>query len=115
MRCPWSSLNVPGTGNPLSHPFLRLEDFPFSHNWTSGVIRLGSQHESEKVGIIFVQEELNGLHLVQFECPRHWKGPISSKFEVGRFPFSDNWTYGVKRMGSQDESEKVGMILARLD
>ena len=25
----WSSLNVPGTENPLSHPLLGLEEFPF--------------------------------------------------------------------------------------
>ena len=27
--CKWSSLNVPGTGNPPSHPFLGVEEFPF--------------------------------------------------------------------------------------
>ena len=70
----------------LVSPNFEVGRFPFSHNWTSGVIRMGSQYESEKVGIIFAQEELNGLHLVQFECPRHWKPPVSSNFEVGRFP-----------------------------
>ena len=25
----WSSLNAPGTENPLSHSLLRLEEFPF--------------------------------------------------------------------------------------
>ena len=74
---------------------------------------MGSQYESEKVGIILAQEELSGLHLVQFECPRHWNPPVSSNFEVGRFPFSDYWTSGVIRMGSQYESEKVGIILAQ--
>ena len=53
------------------------------------------------------QEELKGLRLVQFECARHWKGPVSSNFEVGRFPFSHNWTCGVIRMGSQYEDENV--------
>ena len=61
---------------------------------------MGSQYESEKVGIILAQEELNRLHLVQFECPRHLKPPVSSIFEVGRFPFSQNWTSGAIRMGS---------------
>ena len=70
MGCIWSSLNVQGTGSPLSDPILKLEDFPFSHNWASGVIRMGSQYESEKDGIILVKEELKGLHLVQIECPR---------------------------------------------
>ena len=27
--CEWPSLNAPGTENPLSHPFLGLEEFPF--------------------------------------------------------------------------------------
>ena len=84
MGCIWSSLNVPSTGNPLSHPIFEVGRFPFSHNWTSGAIRMGSQYESEKVGMILAQEELNGLHLVQFECPRHWKPPVSSNFKVVR-------------------------------
>ena len=29
MGCKWSSLNAPGTENPLSHPFLGLGEFPF--------------------------------------------------------------------------------------
>ena len=73
---------------------------------------MGSQYESEKVGINMAQEELNGLHLVQFECPRHWKPPVSSNFEVGRLSFSQNWLSGVIRMGSQYESEKVGIDMA---
>ena len=27
--CKWSSLNAPGTENPLSHPILKLHEFPF--------------------------------------------------------------------------------------
>ena len=27
--CKWSSLNAPGTGNPLSHPILELDEFHF--------------------------------------------------------------------------------------
>ena len=60
-----------------------------------------------------MQEELNELHLVQFECARHWKSPVSFNYEVGIFPFSHNWTCGVIRMGSQYEGEKVGIILAQ--
>ena len=60
---------------------------------------MGSQYESEKVGIILVQEGLNGMHLVQFECTRHWKSPVSSNFEVGWFPFSHYWPSGVIRIG----------------
>ena len=74
---------------------------------------MGSQYESEKVGKFLGQERLNKLHLVQFECPMHWKPPVSSNFEVGRFPFSDNWTTGVIRMGSQYESEKGGKFLGQ--
>ena len=29
MGCKWSSLNAPGTENPLSHPLLGLGEFPF--------------------------------------------------------------------------------------
>ena len=29
MGCKWSSLNAPGTENPLSHPLLGLEEFHF--------------------------------------------------------------------------------------
>ena len=29
MGCKWSSLNAPGTENPLSHPILELEECPF--------------------------------------------------------------------------------------
>ena len=29
--CKWSSLNAPGTETPLSHPILKLEEFPFLH------------------------------------------------------------------------------------
>ena len=29
MGCKWSSLNAPGTGNPLSHSVLELEESPF--------------------------------------------------------------------------------------
>ena len=28
-ECKWSSLNAPGTENPLSHSVLELEEFPF--------------------------------------------------------------------------------------
>ena len=41
MRCKWSSLNATGTENPLCYPLLGLDDFPFSHYWPSGVIRIG--------------------------------------------------------------------------
>ena len=74
--------------NPPASSNFEFERFPFSDNWTSGVIRMGSQYEGEKVGINWEQKELNGLHLVQFECARHWKSPAASNFEVGRFPFS---------------------------
>ena len=29
--CKWSNLNPPGTETPLSHPYWKLEEFPFSH------------------------------------------------------------------------------------
>ena len=30
---------------------------------------------------------LKWLHMVQFECPKHWKPSVSSNLEVGRIPF----------------------------
>ena len=101
------NLNFPRHWNPPVSSNFEVGRFPFSDYWTSGVIRMGSQYESEKVGIILAQEELSGLHLVQFECPGHRNPPVSSNFGVGRFPFSDYWTSGVIRMGSQYESEKL--------
>ena len=71
MGCKWSNLNPPGTDTPLSHPYWKLQEFPFSHNWPSGVIELAPQYESEKVGNFPEQDWLKGLQVVQFECPRH--------------------------------------------
>ena len=39
----WSSLNAPSTGNPLSHPILKLHEFPFPIIGPLGVIRIGLQ------------------------------------------------------------------------
>ena len=41
MGCKWSSLNAPGTQNPLSHSIWKLDESPFSHYWHSGLIRIG--------------------------------------------------------------------------
>ena len=73
---------------------------------------MGSQYEKEKLGKMLAHERFNAVHLVQFECPRQWKPPLSSNFEVGRFPFSGYWTSGVIRLGSQYEGEKLRKILA---
>ena len=69
--CNWSSLKAPGTETPLSHPYWKLEEFPFSHNWPSGVIRMGSQYEGEKVEKFGEQDWLKGLQMLHFECPMH--------------------------------------------
>ena len=29
--CKWSTLNAPGTETPLSHPYWKLQEFPFSN------------------------------------------------------------------------------------
>ena len=39
--CKCSRLNGPGTQIPLSHPILKLGEFPFPHYWLSVVIRIG--------------------------------------------------------------------------
>ena len=74
---------------PVSSNF-KVGRTPFSPNWPSGVIRMGSQYESGKVGMIVTKEDLKGLHLGQFECARHWMPPVSSNVKVGRIPFSPN-------------------------
>ena len=43
---------------------------------------MASQYESERVVKIWKQKCLNGLQMVQFECPRHWRPPVSSNFQV---------------------------------
>ena len=64
----WSSLNAPGSGSPAFHSFLcdSLFLFPLSgviRNWTS-------QHEWLQREIFSVQNQLNELKMVHFECPR---------------------------------------------
>ena len=67
---------------------------------------MASQYESEKVEIIWKEKWLNGLQMVQFECPRHWKPSVSFSFEVGRIHFSHYWLSGVIRIAPQCESGK---------
>ena len=38
--CKWSSLNAPGTQTPLSHPILKLDEFPFLHISPLGKVQL---------------------------------------------------------------------------
>ena len=70
---------------------------PFSDNWPSGVIRMGSPVWKCKSWKIF---RTKVTQLAQFECPRHWSPSVSSISWVGRIPFSDYWPSGVIRMGS---------------
>ena len=65
--------------------FVELGELP-SDNWPSGVIRMGSQYESGKVGKISKQKGLNRVQMVQFECPKHPKPPVSFFSGVGRIP-----------------------------
>ena len=60
--CKLSSLNAPGTETPLSGPYWKLEEFPF----LSGVIRMGSQYESEEVAKFGEQDWFKGLQIIQF-------------------------------------------------
>ena len=50
--------------------------------------------------IYMVQNGLNGLQMVQFECPKHWNPPVSSNSGVGWIPLSHYWPSGVIRNGS---------------
>ena len=40
-------------------------------------------YETEKVEYLLEQNGLNGLQMVQFECPRHGKPLVSFNIEVG--------------------------------
>ena len=60
--CKWYSLNAPCTDTHLSGPYWKLEEFPF----LSGVIRMGSQYESEEVAKFGEQDWFKGLQIIQF-------------------------------------------------
>ena len=47
---------------------------------------MAPQYESEKVEKVSEQKGLNGRQMVQFECPRQRKPPVSFNFEVGCNP-----------------------------
>ena len=50
--CNWSSLNAPGTQTHQNHLHWKLEEFPFSHYWRSGVIRIGPSMKVRKFEIV---------------------------------------------------------------
>ena len=82
--CQWSRLNAPGTQTPLSHPILKLGQFPFPIIGPLGQYELASQYESEKDGKFPEQKGLEGMQMVQYECPRHSKPSVSFIFGGGR-------------------------------
>ena len=97
--CKLSSLNAQDTENPLSHSLLGLDDFPFFHNWPSGVIRIGLPVWRWKRWNISrtkgVQRDANG----PVWMPQALKTPCLIHFGVGRIPFSHYWSSGVIRIG----------------
>ena len=56
---------------------------------------MASQYEGEKDANISGQNGLQGLHMVQFECPKQLKPSVLSNLEVGRFPSLNYWPSGV--------------------
>ena len=58
----WSSLDAPGSKIHLSYPNLELGES--LNNWSSGVIRNGSQYETGKDGKFSQQNVLKGLQVV---------------------------------------------------
>ena len=97
--CKWSSLDAPGTQTPLCHAYWEMGNSPNSHNWPSGVIRMGSPVWKWKSWKNSVSREVLCPALFQFECPRHSKPSVSFSFGVGWIPFSHYWPSGVKRIG----------------
>ena len=88
---------------------LRLGEihFPIFSLPLSGVIRIGPQYKSEKVGKFGEQNWLNRLQMVQFECPRHWKTGVSLRLGDFHFPIFSLPLSWVIRIGPQHENEKV--------
>ena len=80
MGCKWSSLNAPGTENPLSHSILGFVLYipwvwrtPLSNYWSSGVIRIGlpvwKRKSWENLGTWLAQ----WISIAPISCPKHWK------------------------------------------
>ena len=67
---------------------------------------MAPQYESEKDGKFSEQNELNGLQISKFKCPKHWNPSVSSNSEVGWIPLSHYWPSGVIRNGSPVWSSK---------
>ena len=61
---------------------------------------MAPQYESGKVAKIWKQKWLNGMQMVQFDYPRHWKPSLSFSFGVGGIPIFHYWPSGVIRNGS---------------
>ena len=59
---------------------------------------MASQYEDEKDGNFPEQKGFNGMQMVQFECPRHWKPSVSCTFGVAWILFSHYWPSGVIRI-----------------
>ena len=83
--CKWSSLNVPGTGTPVSHSLMEESCFSFPAPLSGVIDNWTPQYESLKDRQILGQNQLNRLQMVQFECPRYWNPCVS--LTVGGIPF----------------------------
>ena len=85
--------------NPSVSTNFRVRWVPFSHYWSSGVIRIGLPVWKWKSWKILGTKWLKGMQMVKIVRPRHSNPSVSSNFTVGWIPFSHYWTSGVIRIG----------------
>ena len=116
--CKWSSLNAPGTETPLSHPIFKVGWIPFSHYWTSGVIRIGlpvwkwkrwkcfwtKWAEGTANGPVWMPQALKILSLIQFWS---WK---NSLFPLLALWGSKKWLPSMKVEKMEKFGNKSGLL-----
>ena len=80
MGSKWSSLKAPGIQNPLSHPVLRLDEFPFPSIGPLGVIRIGPPSmKVNKLKFYGNKRGLKGCKWSSLKAPST-ENPLSNSF-----------------------------------
>ena len=99
MGCNWSGLNAPGTGNPLSHPVLKLDEFPFpiiglwgNKNWPPSMKVKKMENFGNKSGLM-------GCKWSSWNAPGTGNPLSHSVLELRNCPFPNISPLGVIRIG----------------
>ena len=90
--CQWSSLNAQGTGNPLSHPILKLVEFPFpligplwgNKNWPPSM-------KVKKLKFYGNKSGLKGCKWSSLNAPGTESTLSHPILKLDEFSFSNNW------------------------